>query len=170
VSEAPTSSPPEPATRLRFTKPLWVVLGVAATITFLIAPGIRAFVEACIVILVLLASVAAHELGHVLMARRLGFHVTTVQLGVLDSATAYEGEHRSAPDRVLCALAGPALSVALAVAFGLVAWVLEAHDPLAAPFATFAVLNVVLAAANLIPFRGTDGWEIVQGLRGLADD
>ena len=135
----------------------------------LLAPGVGAFLDVCVAIVGVLASLVVHEAGHVVVAHRLGFEVTTVQLGLIDSGTTYEGEQRTAPDRVLCALAGPVASVLAAAALGGAAWLLDAHDPLAAPLATFAVLNLVVALLNLVPLPGTDGWEVLHGLRGQAD-
>jgi Zn-dependent protease len=158
-----------PRTRVRFTVSLWVVLAIGVVASFLLAPGPRAFVLAVGSVAAVLASLGAHELGHAWAAHRLGFHVTLVQVGVIDSATTYEADERSAPDRVLCAIAGPAASVAVATVLGLLAWVAEGHDGLSTRLAGFAAINLVLAVANLVPFGGTDGWDVIQGLRGRAD-
>jgi Zn-dependent protease len=158
-----------PRTRVRFTLSLWALLGLVVVASFLLAPGARAFVLAVGSVVAVLVSLGAHELGHAWAAHRLGFHVTLVQVGVIDSATTYEADERSAPERVLCAIAGPAASVAVATVLGLLAWVAEGHDGLSTRLAGFAVINLVLAVANLVPFRGTDGWDVVQGLRGRAD-
>jgi Zn-dependent protease len=156
--------------QVRFTRSLWVVLALVVLACFLLAPGPKAFIFAVGSVAAVLVSIGLHEAGHALAAHRLGFHVTLVQLGLIDSATAYEAEHRSAHERVLCAIAGPAASVAVATVLGLLAWGAEgSHDGLAQRLAGFAVINLVLAVANLAPFEGTDGWDVLQGLRGRAD-
>ena len=61
---------------------------------------------------------------------------------MLGCTTVYEADHRSAHDRVLVALAGPAVSLTIAVAAALVG---------GSPAQEIAVINLLLAGLNLIP-------------------
>jgi len=155
--------------RVRFTMPSTVVLAVVVLVALLVAPDVPAFAEVLLALAVVVACIAWHEGGHVLAAHALGFYVVEVRLGLLDSATVYEADHRTAHDRVLCALAGPAASLALAAVLGTLAWAQgsDLSSPTAA--SSLAVLNLVVAVANLVPFKGTDGWEVLAGLRGRSE-
>ena len=152
---------------VRLSKPSTVVLGVILVVAVLIGPSVAIFFSVVASLFVLVACIGLHEAGHAAAAHALGFDVVEVRLGLFDSATAYEADERTAHDRVLCALAGPAASLSLAIVFGVAAWV-AGPDPVSFP-AQLAFLNLVVALANLVPLKGTDGWEIVAGLRGEAD-
>lgn len=167
MSETEAPERPQVRLRVRFTPASAVVLAVVVLLAALFAPGVGAFAGAVLAVLVVLGSIAWHELGHVLAARALGFDVLEVRLGLLDSATAYEADHRTAHDRVLCALAGPVASLLLAVALGAAAW-LQGADAGSGSLSALAGLNLLIALANLVPLKGTDGWEILAGLRGHA--
>src|SRR3979411_1828599 len=77
-----------------------------------------AFGAACA--LVLFASVVAHEFAHALVARRFGVRTSAITLFLFGGVATLEKEPASPKADALVALAGPALSAALAVvAFGL---------------------------------------------------
>ena len=71
-----------------------------------------------------LGSLLAHEIGHALVAQRAGLRVRGITLWLLGGVAQLEDEPASPRDELRVAIVGPAVSLALAVAFGLVAFAL----------------------------------------------
>jgi Zn-dependent protease len=118
---------------------------------------------------VLFAAVFAHELGHALMARRLGLGVADITLGPIVSMARIHGSESSRVE-ALVAAAGPAVNLALAALAGGVALALHTSvDALLAPRGTAAqllaqvlVFNLLLGVLNLVPAFPTDGGRILR--------
>jgi Zn-dependent protease len=114
-----------------------------------------------------LGSLLAHEIGHALVARRAGLRVRGITLWLLGGVALLEDEPATPGDELRVALVGPAVSLALAVAFGLVA---VAGSLLALPTAVVVVLawlavgNAALAVFNLLPAAPLDGGRVLRGL------
>jgi len=104
-------------------------------------------------------SVVLHELGHALVARRLGVHVSGIELSFFGGAAKMVQMPRSANHEIEIAAAGPAVSLMLAGA-GLGLGV-ALHSPL---FALIGWINLVLAGFNLIPALPMDGGRILRAL------
>jgi Zn-dependent protease len=114
-----------------------------------------------------LASLLAHEIGHALVARRAGLRVRGITLWLLGGVAQLEDEPASPRDELRVALVGPAVSLALAVGFGLAAVGLAvAGGPAVAVAVTgwLAVGNGVLALFNLLPAAPLDGGRVLRGL------
>jgi Zn-dependent protease len=118
-----------------------VVLGVVAAVWW--APA-----EALLVAAGVGLSLLAHELAHGLAARRLGYDVDYLELGLLGGRTAWSGPTPDAPTALTIAAAGPACSALIAVVAEL-----AGSRPLAA-------INLLVAVTNLLPVTGSDGWVI----------
>ncbi|MEO7096406.1 MAG: site-2 protease family protein [Polyangiales bacterium] len=103
------------------------------------------------------ASVLLHELGHAVVARRLGVGVSSIELGFLGGAAKMVDLPRTPRHEIAIAAAGPAVSLALAGA-GLALGSLL-HVPL---IATIGWINLVLAGFNLIPALPMDGGRILR--------
>ncbi|HEV2036961.1 MAG TPA: site-2 protease family protein, partial [Candidatus Eremiobacteraceae bacterium] len=67
--------------------------------------------------LVLFASVVAHEFAHALVARRLGIPIGGITLFLFGGVATILNEPGSPADEMRIAIAGPALSIALAAVF-----------------------------------------------------
>jgi len=109
-------------------------------------------------------SVLLHELGHALVARRLGVHVSGIELSFFGGAAKMVQMPRSADHEIAIAAAGPAVSLLLGGAgLGLGALL---HVPLFGRdlFSTIGEINLVLAAFNLIPALPMDGGRILRAL------
>jgi len=104
-------------------------------------------------------SVLLHELGHALVARRLGVHVSGIELSFFGGAAKMVQMPRSADHEIAIAAAGPAVSLMLGGA-GLGLGMLL-HVPL---FGMIGWINLVLAAFNLIPALPMDGGRILRAL------
>lgn len=120
--------------------------------------------------LLLFASVLLHELGHALVARRFGIDVTSIHLHLLGGVAMMVDMPREPRHEALIAAAGPAVSFALAGAFGALALATGASLP-SFPglgqswldlFAYAAVLNLGMALFNLIPALPMDGGRILR--------
>jgi Zn-dependent protease len=118
------------------------------------------------VALLAFASVLLHELGHALVARRLGVPVASIDLHFFGGAARIADSSRSPRDEIAIAAAGPAVSFALAgVGYGM------AELSGVPAFALFGVVNLVLGAFNLLPAFPSDGGRILRAVlarrRGL---
>ena len=113
-------------------------------------------------VVAIFVAVLGHEVGHAVVARRLGFRVHRIVATLWGGHTAYDPTGATPGRTALVALAGPAVNVGFA-ALGLVA-----AETLAGPagdFAfSFAFLNGLLAAFNLLPGMPLDGGAAVQAL------
>jgi Zn-dependent protease len=110
-------------------------------------------------VLILFGSVLLHELGHALVARRLGVPVSSIELNFFGGAAKMTELPRTANHEVAIAAAGPAVSLVLAGAgFGL--GMLLGSELLL----TIGVMNAILAGFNLIPALPMDGGRILRAL------
>jgi Zn-dependent protease len=114
-----------------------------------------------------LGSLLAHEVGHALVARRAGLRVRAITLWLLGGVAQLEDEPVSPRDELRVAIVGPAVSLALAVGFGLAAAALSvvgAPAVAVAVIAWLAVGNLALAIFNLLPAAPLDGGRVLRGL------
>ena len=114
-----------------------------------------------------LASLLAHELGHAVVARRAGLRVRGITLWLLGGVAQLEDEPASPRDELRVAIVGPAVSLALAVGFGLAAVALGiiGSSTVAVVVAGWlAVGNAALALFNLLPAAPLDGGRVLRGL------
>jgi Zn-dependent protease/CBS domain-containing protein len=111
------------------------------------------------------ASLLAHELSHSVVARRLGIGVRDITLWLFGGVSTIEGEAHSPHDEMKVALAGPAMSFAIALggisAAGLLA-ALGAPPLLTGAALWLGAINVVLAVFNLIPAAPLDGGRVLH--------
>lgn len=153
----------------------WGLLLIAAFYVFTLAGGILPaavpgasaatyWIFATIGVAFLFGSILAHELGHAIVAQRNNIKVSSITLWLLGGVAQLEKEADSAGAEFRIAIAGPAVSVALAVLFGAVWFV-------ASPFiggtsASFilgylAIVNVGLALFNMLPAAPLDGGRVL---------
>ncbi|MBK9072802.1 MAG: M50 family metallopeptidase [Myxococcales bacterium] len=106
-----------------------------------------------------MVGVLLHELGHAVVARRLGVRIAGIELNFFGGAAKMMELPKSANHEIAIALAGPAVSVALAVlGFGL-------FELTAQPMAQwFGYINAALAIFNLIPALPMDGGRVLRAL------
>jgi Zn-dependent protease len=118
----------------------------------------------------LFCSVLVHEFGHALVARGRGLTVYRVSLFFLGGLVEIDLDGSSAADEFWLALAGPALSLLLGVAFGASWLALGAGRGYLAAIAIYlALCNGLLAGFNLLPGFPLDGGRIVRAcLWGLT--
>jgi Zn-dependent protease/predicted transcriptional regulator len=115
-------------------------------------------------VLLLFASILAHEFGHALVARRGGVEVEEIDLWLLGGVSRMRGQPKTATDELLYAAAGPAVTAVIALVFWL-AWLLL---PNSIPRAVHALIvyqaevNTAILAFNLIPAFPLDGGRILR--------
>src|SRR5690606_404568 len=129
---------------------------VAATAAPLVlSPSPAAWLPLVVVVGVGLSNLV-HEAAHAWAASRLGYQVAWVVLGGLAGVTPYGRPD----DRPL----GPAAGAALVLVFAAVRAATPAGTACAVLAEVAAGLNVLSLVANLLPFGGTDGARLVDGL------
>ena len=110
-----------------------------------------------VIVCLAFASVLLHELGHALVARRLGVHTTGIELGFFGGAAKMVDIPRKASHEIEIAIAGPIVSLALAgLGLGL------ASATHLSVFEWIGWTNLVLALFNLIPALPMDGGRILR--------
>ena len=120
-----------------------IVLGVLTTILFFV-------------------SVLAHELGHSFLALRNRIPVKGITLFIFGGVAQIAEEPKTPGAEFRIAIAGPLVSLALAIFFG-IAYLLDQQIPyLAAPSAYLMRINFILALFNLIPGFPLDGGRVLR--------
>ncbi|HKE01479.1 MAG TPA: site-2 protease family protein [Planctomycetota bacterium] len=142
-----------------FGIPLRIHALFAALVIVCLATGARAGrgEEVLVLLGILFGSVLLHELGHSLVARRLGARVVDITLWPLGGLSRMSSPASRPRDEAIVALAGPATNFVLflaALPFGarvrIDAWA-------TAPLDAFATVNAALALFNLAPAFPMDG-------------
>jgi Zn-dependent protease/CBS domain-containing protein len=115
------------------------------------------------------ACVIAHELGHGLVARRLGVRVLDITLLPFGGVARMAAMPRKPRHELWIALAGPAVNFVLAPAFFAAHWLFEPRHPdllsLTAPgLGMLAALNLLIGAFNLLPAFPMDGGRVLRAL------
>jgi Zn-dependent protease len=140
--------------------------------------GAAAIAAALVYIVALFAIVVLHELGHALTARRYGIVTRDIILLPIGGVARLERMPRDPRQELLVALAGPAVNVAIAIV--LYALVRLTGTPPVADLYTvdiisstrafvyqLVVVNIVLAAFNLIPAFPMDGGRVLRALLAM---
>jgi len=112
--------------------------------------------------ILLFVSVLVHELGHSFVALRHGIPVRSITLFIFGGVAQIGAEPPSAKAEFLIAIAGPAVSFALAVIFTVVQPALAAIEPLWGVVKYLAYMNFALALFNLIPGFPLDGGRVFR--------
>jgi Zn-dependent protease len=151
----------------------WSLLVIGVLLTVQLAEGLPGTTGA-VTILVgaaaaigLFASVLAHELGHSVVARRAGVRVEGITLWLLGGVARIPGEFPDARAQLRVALAGPLVSVALALGFGaatVIGGALALPEVLVAALGWLALVNAVVTVFNLVPAAPLDGGRILAAV------
>jgi Zn-dependent protease/CBS domain-containing protein len=108
-----------------------------------------------------------HELGHAVVARSQRIPVRGVTLFLFGGVAEIRDEPPSARAELLMAVAGPAVSVALAALLGFLAW--RGYEQAWSPHAVIvlgylAAVNAMVLAFNLIPAFPLDGGRVLRSV------
>lgn len=115
--------------------------------------------------LALAVSITLHELGHALTARAFGYRTRDITLSLLGGCASLISLPRKASQEFTTAVAGPAVSFAIA---GL-AWLALAFLPVSNPWTVSMLaytfwMNVMLGGFNLLPGFPMDGGRIFRSV------
>ncbi len=127
--------------------------------------GLTPWVLGTIAAVGLFVCVLLHELGHAAVARHYGYGIDSITLWLLGGLARPEEQPNRWSHEFWIAVGGPIVSVALGVgcflAFGVIG-----GDEIRFVLGYLAVLNVVLAAFNMIPAFPLDGGRVLRALLG----
>ncbi len=112
----------------------------------------------------LFVSVLLHELGHSVIALRYKIPVQSITLFIFGGVAQIGAEPPSAMAEFWIALAGPVVSLLLAVFFGILESLFVHFAPFLALFKYLALLNAMLFLFNLIPGFPLDGGRIFRAV------
>lgn len=113
----------------------------------------------------LFGSIIFHEMCHSLVARAYGLPIRGITLFIFGGVAEMEDEPQSPKVEFLMAIAGPASSYVLMLAFYSVASLAAAagiYDPLTAVLSYLVIVNFMLATFNLIPAFPLDGGRVFR--------
>ncbi len=105
--------------------------------------------------------VLLHELGHALVARRVGVQMRGITLFIFGGVAEMTQEPRTPRDEFLIAIGGPIVTIALALLFllaGLAPWI----DAVAGVISYLFIVNLVLLGFNAIPAFPLDGGRVLR--------
>lgn len=112
-------------------------------------------------------SIVLHELSHALVARRYDIPIVGITLFVFGGVAEMHEEPKTAKGEFLMAIAGPLASVAIAVLAYAAAAVsvrlgIELGNPAVVVLGYLALINLLLAAFNMIPAFPLDGGRVLR--------
>jgi Zn-dependent protease len=114
--------------------------------------------------IMLFVSVLLHELGHSVVAMSYRIPVRSITLFIFGGIAQLGGEPPSASAEFWIAIAGPAVSLALAVLFTLLQPLAAGVPPVFALAAYLGYINFALVVFNLIPGFPLDGGRVFRAL------
>ena len=113
------------------------------------------------------ASLLLHEMAHSTVARHFGVGIEGITLFLFGGVAELRSEPTSPAAEIRIALAGPAMSLALALGFQVLA-ALTATAPALAPLTQIlgylSVINLVLGLFNLLPAFPLDGGRVLRAI------
>lgn len=113
----------------------------------------------------LFVSVFLHELGHSVAAIRYGFPIHSITLWLLGGVAQLSDQPTDWRQELVIAVAGPAVSVGLGIVFWIAALLMPSGlEAIIFLVAYLAVMNIVLAAFNMLPGFPMDGGRVLRAL------
>lgn len=115
----------------------------------------------------LFVSIVLHELGHSLVARRFGVEMRGITLFIFGGVAEMNQEPPSAKAEFFIAIAGPIVSIVLGLALLGVTALGSAGDlptTLTAVTSWLGLINLILAAFNIVPAFPLDGGRILRAI------
>lgn len=113
----------------------------------------------------LFVCVAAHELGHSIVAIHYDYEIDSITLWLLGGLAQFTEQPREWVHEFWIAIAGPIVSVGAGIAcYGIAIVSPEQFQSVIFVFGYLAVLNIVLAVFNMIPAFPLDGGRVLRAL------
>jgi Zn-dependent protease/CBS domain-containing protein len=148
-----------------FTLIVWTLAGQVFPSFVADQPQFAYWLASAVAGLLFYVSLLSHEMGHAVVARRLGVKVDGITLWIFGGVARLRGEAATPAAEARIAVAGPVVSLALAVLFGAATFAL---DPTGVPplvagcFAWLALANAMLLLFNLVPAFPLDGGRLLR--------
>ena len=135
-------------------------------------PAAQRWSVAMVTVVLFFLSVLAHELSHSVMALSKGIPVRGITLFIFGGVSRLAHEPQRPMTEFAVALVGPLLSIALAVIFGAVWFLLGRGDSsLEVVLLLLAWTNLSLGVFNLVPGYPLDGGRLLRaGIWGISGD
>jgi Zn-dependent protease/CBS domain-containing protein len=120
---------------------------------------------ALVTALLFFTSIVAHELGHSLVAIRRGIPVQAITLFIFGGMAQMSRDSEKPNDEFWIAIAGPLVSLALALMFGSLALLTAGwYQPLTVSLGWLAMINLIVALFNMIPGFPLDGGRVFRAV------
>jgi len=127
-------------------------------------PAAQYWIVGAVTVILLFGSVLLHELGHSWVALRYKIPVRNITLFLFGGIAQIGAEPPSAISEFWIAIAGPVVSLALALLFTVLKPLFSAFTPLLALTEYLAYINGALALFNLIPGFPLDGGRVFRAI------
>jgi Zn-dependent protease len=127
-------------------------------------PVTQYWIVGAVTVILMFGSVLLHELGHSAVALRYKIPVRSITLFIFGGVAQIGTEPPSAIAEFWIAIAGPVMSFALALFFGLLQSIVGALAPLLAIAKYLAYINGALGLFNLIPGFPLDGGRVFRAI------
>lgn len=115
----------------------------------------------------LFVGVLLHEFGHSLVAMRYGYEIDSITLWLLGGVASFDDMPADWRHELAIAIAGPIVSVLVGVvSFVGFAALSGGTDPVRFVLGYLAILNVALAAFNMLPAFPMDGGRVLRAILG----
>ncbi len=148
---------------------LLIIIGVLSHLYTSVADPSGAWLLAVATGLLLCVSVVSHELGHALVARRYHFTVRGITLFAIGGIAEIDAEHTTPIQELVVAIAGPVVSLLLAL-LGALAWWQSPWDGLGLLALYLALTNGLMAVFNLLPGYPMDGGRVLHATLWFLTD
>lgn len=109
-------------------------------------------------------SLLLHELGHATVARREGMDIDGIVLWLFGGVARFKGLFPSAGAELRIALAGPAVTVAIAAVLLAFAWAVPLPSGVDGVITWLGSINVVLLVFNMLPALPLDGGRVLRAI------
>jgi Zn-dependent protease len=143
---------------------------VAAMIAFIVAPrvdqvqpglGAGKYVIGLAFAVLLYLAILLHEASHAIVAKRLGYGVTSITLHFLGGVTEIDSSARRPRDEFLIAVVGPLTSLLVGAA-ALGAWFVAPSGIIQMVLEGLAGANLLIGLLNLVPGLPLDGGRVLK--------
>jgi Zn-dependent protease len=142
----------------------WSLAGSYYPAEFKNWPPLLYWFMGAVTVIMLFVSVLLHELGHSVVALRYKIPVRSITLFIFGGVAQIGAEPPSAPAEFFVAIAGPIVSLVLAVFFSVVKPVVAGFEPLWGLAEYLAYINFALVVFNLVPGYPLDGGRVFRAI------
>jgi len=152
----------------------WLLVGWIGLMHWMQERTVAAVMAGTFFILALFVCVLLHELGHSLAARRYGIGTRDITLLPIGGVARLERMPTRPSQELWVALAGPLVNVVIAGGLFVGLWATQTFEPLASlgvangsVWERLMVVNLFLAAFNLLPAFPMDGGRVLRALLAM---